>query len=136
MSQPIASRVYVDTSALAKLLVAEAESDALEGWLRAHRPLVTSTVLLQTELHRVALALQQPRTAVEGLLQRVDLIRLSDSILTHAERVPAAPGRTLGALDAIHLASAQHDALITLLTYDSQLTDAARYHGIEVVAPR
>ena len=78
----------------------------------------------------------KPAGDVQVVLREVDLLRSTDAVLAQANRVPVAPGRTLGALDAIHLASAQRVALTTMLVYDQQLADAAAYHGLTVVAPR
>ncbi|WNV76867.1 type II toxin-antitoxin system VapC family toxin [Geodermatophilus sp. DSM 44513] len=129
-------RAYADTSALAKLLKDEDGSAALQRWLVAEEPELVSSVLVRTELHRVGLAYGVPRPDVAALLREVDLLRLTDAVLEQAERVPAAPGRTLGALDAIHLASAQRVGLTTMVVYDQQLADAAVHHGVTVVAPR
>ncbi|RBY83864.1 VapC toxin family PIN domain ribonuclease [Geodermatophilus sp. TF02-6] len=128
-------RAYVDTSALAKLLKREPASAALRAWLATHEPELLSSALLATELHRVGLAYGLPRAEVGIVLAEVDLVRLTEAVLSQAERVPAAPGRTLGALDAIHLVSAQRVDLTTMLTYDDQLAAAAEHHGFTVVSP-
>jgi predicted nucleic acid-binding protein len=43
--------VYLDSSALVKLVIAEAESDALLAFVSGHRPLAT-TVLARVEVAR------------------------------------------------------------------------------------
>lgn len=57
---------------------------------------------------------------------------LSDAVLTRALRVGT---DELRSLDAIHLASAIAVGADALLTYDDRLAPAARFAGLEVLAP-
>ena len=72
-------RHYVDTSAAAKLLVAETESDALAEFL--DRALVDgdavgSSLLLETELRRLGVRLAIPRVrSVELVREALDALR-------------------------------------------------------------
>lgn len=127
--------LYVDSSALVKLAVAEPESKALLQYLRRHRPHVTSA-LARTEVAR-ALA---PLGAVAvgrgvAVLQRVELIRVSDKVLRHAGTLEPPELRSL---DAIHLATAQllQPGLRSIVTYDDRMTNAARAMKLLVRSPR
>lgn len=126
--------LYLDTSALGRVLFAEpghqAVTDALRGFPRR-----VSSRLLRIELRRLA----RRRDAVERaeeLLLMVALVPLDEATLTSAETVPPAG---LATLDAIHLATAVRLAevglIATVLTYDHRLADGAQAHGLEVLAP-
>ncbi len=68
------------------------------------------------------------------MLARVELIRVSDRVLTQVgSLLPAA----LRSLDAIHLATAQllGEDLARVVTYDERMADAARALGWSVIAP-
>ncbi len=126
---------YLDSSALVKLAIAEPESAALRQYLRRRRPYLVSA-LARTEVARALLPLG-PAAARRGeeVLARVELIRVSDRVLTLAgSLLPAA----LRSLDAIHLATAQllGEDLARVVTYDERMADAARAVGWSVIAPR
>jgi uncharacterized protein len=116
--------VYLDSSALVKLVVREAESAALGRFLRRY-PRRISCGLARTEVPRAVrdhgpAALQRARR----LLQRIDLIRLEDSLLDSAGRLDP---RVLRSLDAIHLAAAElvRPDVDGVVTYDGRMTEAA-----------
>jgi predicted nucleic acid-binding protein len=73
---------------------------------------------------------------VDVLLAGVALIKVDDQILTEAETITPP---TVATLDAIHLATAVRLAdagkLNALMTYDKQLANGARTHGITVLSP-
>ena len=60
-----------------------------------------------------------------------------DLLFDSAGLVPAAPGRRLGTLDALHLTTAISlgGDFQFLLTYDHQLRDAALAHNLSVASP-
>lgn len=126
---------YVDTSALAKLVVIEPETMPLQTWLvDQDEPLVTSD-LTRTELMR-AVRRGAPDLAhrVREVLDIVALIAATGAIFDAAGRLePAA----LRSLDAVHLATAIDlgDDLDGLVTYDDRLALAARAYGITVADP-
>ena len=94
--------VYLDTSAAAKLLVDEAESEALASFLdriRDEQRLVSSA-LLETELRRLAVRLELDQAAVTDLMARVDLVDPPRSLFHEAGLLP---GPYLRSLDALHL---------------------------------
>jgi predicted nucleic acid-binding protein len=127
---------YFDTSALVKLVVAEAESAALIAWLSAldRHPVVSD--LARTELVRaVSRAAPERLERVRYVLASVALVQVTPAILQEAGRLRP---ETLRSLDGIHLATALvlDDELESFVTYDERLADAARFHGLPVTTPR
>jgi len=125
---------YLDSSAIVKLVVREAESDALRRYLRQRRPLVTSA-LARTEVARalLPLGLVAMRRAQE-VLNRLELVRINDRVLADAGAILPADVRSL---DAIHIATAilLGPKLRRIVTYDARMTAAARALGLVVVSP-
>lgn len=126
--------VYLDSSALVKLVVHETESDALRAFLRRRRPWVSSA-LARTEVRRAVLPAGPKALAGAGqVLARCDLVRVTNGVLDLAGALEPAELRSL---DAVHLATAQllgHD-LGTFVAYDVRLADAARHLGHRVATP-
>lgn len=127
--------VYLDSSALVKLVVAEPESAALRRYLRK-QPQRASCALARVEVVRAvkphgAAAVARARR----LLPRLDLIQLDDELLDDAAALDAS---VLRSLDAIHLAAAQTlaDELDAVVTYDDRMTTAAGVLGLTVDAPK
>jgi predicted nucleic acid-binding protein len=126
--------IYLDASAIVKLVVAEPESAALRSYLRRRGPLVVSA-LARTEVARVLLPLGA--AAVQrghDALGRLELVRISDRILIEAGSLLPAELRSL---DAIHLATMRQlgTSLRRLITYDTRMAAAASDLGIATVAP-
>lgn len=126
--------VYLDSSALVKLVVLERESRALRAYLRSD-PDRISCGLARTEVLRavrpsgpVAVA------AARRVLRSVDLIRLDDALLDAAGMLEPLGLRSL---DAIHLAAAQlvAPALRAFVTYDRRMAEAAATLGFPTSAP-
>ena len=126
---------YLDSSAIVKLVVAEPETAALRRYLRLRRPLVSSA-LARAEVARALLPLgEQAVRRGRQILARLELIRISDRILSGAGSLLPAELRTL---DAIHLATARQlgSDLGRIVTYDQRLRAAAEATGTKVAAPR
>jgi predicted nucleic acid-binding protein len=130
----LTAAVYVDSSALVKLVVDEPESDALRRFLRRRRPMVSSA-LARTEVLRALLdegdiALARGRAMLLG----VDLIRIGDRVLSFAGSLLPA---TVRSLDAIHIATARllGDELGCLVSYDERMIDAATSLGLRTASP-
>ncbi len=126
--------IYIDTSALLRLVFPDDTTPALEGFLRTGPGLVSST-LLTIEARRSTLRRAPQRLPrVDVLLGEVETVGVTQSVVESAGRLP---DPVLRSLDAIHLATALliREDLDALLTYDDRLAVAARSHGIEVAAP-
>lgn len=127
---------YLDTSALAKLVVAEAETEALSVWLSERDRDPVSCDLARTELFRAVRRVAPDRVGrARDVLDSITLIAVPSSLFEHAARLEPSSLRTL---DAIHLAAALElgDDLEFLVTYDGRLANSAAANGARVVAPR
>jgi len=127
--------VYVDSSAVVKLVLREPETDALRKLLGRRSDLVSSA-LARTEVIR-AVRPHGPDAIrrAKALLRRIDLIRVDDELLDAAAMLDPPPLRSL---DAIHLASAMAlgEDLDVVLTYDRRMQTAADALALSVAAPR
>ena len=129
--------LYFDASALVKLVQIEAESAALRAYLETHptERRVTS-VLSRTEVARAvwaggALAQQQALR----VLEQTEQVALTRAVLDQAAALLS--GVRLRTLDAIHLACALAlgSELLTLITYDIRMGQAAADVGLVAFAP-
>jgi predicted nucleic acid-binding protein len=128
--------IYLDTSAVVKLVWREQETDALHGFLAKwpETPLVSSALLL-VETRRAVLRVDPSGLQrADLLLTRVGKVGLTGAVLEAASRIP---DPHLRSLDAIHLATALllRDDLDALITYDQRLAAAAGGEGLPVQTP-
>lgn len=125
--------IYVDTSALLKLVLPEPESAAVDAY--AADAVLVSSNLLVVEARRGTLR-RSPRRLprLDIVLTRVEMIEMSPTVIESASRLP---DPMLRSLDAIHLATALlvRDDLDALVTYDDRLATAAASHGLTVESP-
>lgn len=131
-------KLYLDTSALVKLVVLEAESQALRDYLRVQASDVRFTAALaRAELIRTVSRRGSAAsiTHARRVLSRLDTVAMTDRLLDTAATIPPPELRTL---DALHLAAATTavNDLRALVTYDTRLADAATQVGITVVQPQ
>jgi predicted nucleic acid-binding protein len=129
------SAVYLDASAIVKLIVDEAESAALVALLDADARYVTSR-LATVEVMRAATRHGGVNVGrVLAVLDALDMIELDEDVATRAGAI--AP-TDLRALDAIHLASAIgiRRELTSFIAYDERLVAAVRVHALPVASPR
>jgi predicted nucleic acid-binding protein len=126
--------VYVDTSAVGRVLLGEPDAPAVLRELAEFDQHVASR-LMRIELRRLALR-EDALDAADQLLDGVALIPVDDAILTSSETLPPP---TVATLDAIHLATALRLAdagvLDTVMTYDARLARGAEHHGLGVLSP-
>lgn len=128
--------VYLDASAIVKLVVEEAESAALRDALR-ERPSRVSSALALVEVH-LAVGRRSPAPPPERaqtVLAGLTLIPVDRETLETASNLGE---HGLRALDAIHLATARSlgDDLESLIAYDQRLLSAAQADGLTTYAPR
>src|SRR5688500_11134463 len=125
--------IYLDSSAIVKLIAAERESDALRAFLGNDAVPKVTSALARTEVVRAVAsvgdaAVSQARMVLTGLTE----IAVTRTVLDRAaELLPESPLRTL---DAVHLASAllvgAH--LSSLVTYDRRMQAAAASIGVPI----
>jgi uncharacterized protein len=128
--------VYLDTSALVKLVVPEAETTGLIEWLAEWPDCVTSS-LGRVELERVlrrGKAGAAVRARLASVIEGMAIVRLDDVVLNTASSLRDPLLRTL---DALHLATALSlgDLPEAFVTYDARLAQAARRANLHVVSP-
>ena len=126
--------LYLDSSALVKLVSPEPETPALLRLLHDW-PERVSSVLARVEVLRATRRLGDEAARLrraEQVLSRIALIRIDDVVLDAAARL--AP-TDLRSLDAIHLATALsvRRQLGALVTYDPRLAAAARAARVHVL---
>lgn len=134
-------RIYVDSSALMKRVVAEGESDALEATLQRH--VENDDALLSSSLAWIEVS-RALRGRIGGEDHTTVAASVEDALSGIAER-PVAPdvvslARRIGptvlrSLDAIHLATAVLLDADAVVTYDDQLAAAARHNDLTVTSP-
>ncbi len=127
------SGVYIDTSALGRVLLGE-RAASVEAALDPFSERMSSR-LLAVELRRLAGRCRRTGEA-ERLLDATALVPIDLTILSATELLLP---YSLGTLDALHLATALRLAgagrIGALLTYDRALAAASEHHGLEVLSP-
>jgi predicted nucleic acid-binding protein len=130
-----AAPIYLDSSALVKLVVSEPETPALLAFLVQWPHRITS-VLARVEVLRAvkrARATASVRQRAVRVLARVAMVNIDEPVLVAAARLGPPELRTL---DAIHLATARSvDDLAGIVTYDVRLARAASRARVRAWAP-
>jgi len=136
--------IYLDTSAILKLLRHEPESGALKAHLKAHpeRDLITSA-LATVEVARALVALgapdiaDLPRDRSDTIAPRhvtMAAVAVTAPVLDLARSLRPA---VLRSLDAVHVATAKLvvAALDHVITYDKRMLAAASAAGLRTASP-
>lgn len=129
-------RLYVDSSALVKLIQQETESGALRRYLRRHASdtLVVAALARLEVVRAVAPAGGAAVAKARRRLARFELIDLDKALLDRASTIALGQVRSL---DAIHLAaaSALGAGLRALVAYDERLLATADSLGLPIARP-
>jgi uncharacterized protein len=127
--------IYLDRTALLKIVVAEPESSALFAFLEHHPERATSS-LARVEVQRAIRCAGASHRAVQrarSLFDRIALVEVDALVLAAAADLEP---RDLETGDAIHLATAASlQGLDAFVTYDLRLAGAAKREGLRVEAP-
>jgi predicted nucleic acid-binding protein len=128
--------IYLDSSALIKLALAEPETTALSDYIakRGDQALVSSSLHRAEVLRAIWQAEPGALPRAQRMIRRISIVSLSHDLLDNAATQP--PGG-LSTTAAIHLASAlaiKRD-LTAFVCYDKQLTAAAEAAGLPVASP-
>lgn len=128
--------VYLDASALLKLIVAESESEVLAAALGRWPDRVAASIV-RVEVHRALKRSGHTRAVLhraDAILDGLVLIRVDDTVIARAASLKNVQ---LRALDALHLAAALSigDEPEAFVTYDARLAAAARTEGLVVLHP-
>lgn len=127
--------LYLDTSALVKLVVQETETPAVRRLLEGVEGPLVSSAVTRCELVRAVRRGMPDRVArARAVLSGLREIGVTAAVLDAAA---ALDPTALRSLDAIHIASALllGPDLAGLLTYDRHLGEAAEQLGVPVLAP-
>jgi uncharacterized protein len=129
--------LYLDTSALVKLVRREPESDTLADWLDAQTPAPwVSSMLIEVELPRTLRRIEPALLAdVPAIVARVARYEVDEVVRAVAA---AYPDPALRSLDAIHLATGDAvfgSQLTAFVCYDERLLAAAIAVGLPTAAP-
>ncbi|MGH3939360.1 MAG: type II toxin-antitoxin system VapC family toxin [Pseudonocardiaceae bacterium] len=127
--------IYLDSSALVKLVHPEPDSEALISWLINEQLPVVSSALAEVEVDRaVRHAAPAALSAVPEVLSTVFLFDIDAAIRRAAAKL-ADP--LLRSLDAIHLATALEfgSELHTFVAYDKRLLAAASAADLSTARP-
>ena len=127
--------LYLDASAIVKLVVREPESDELISYVRDAA--LVSSVISEIEVPRAAyLKTGESETIAraETAMRRFSLVELDDELRREAARARPADLRSV---DAIHLASCLRlkTRLAAVVAYDRKLIAALRANALLVEAP-
>ena len=132
-----AGLLYLDSSALVKLVIREQETPALQHLL-GESGFMVSSALAEVEVRRAVRRITSEEGILrlaEQILAGVHLLSLDGPVLRAAAELPQGQLRTL---DALHLASALSlgSDLSAMVVYDDRLGEAALQAGLRVLSPR
>lgn len=126
--------IYVDTSAVGRVLLAEPDAALIRDVLASHDKWWSSELLV-VELRRLATR-EGVAEAAERILEAVHLSPVELQSLQRASRIEPIDVRSL---DAIHLEAAVRlhgrGSVTAVLTYDRQLQAGCAHHGLHVQSP-
>lgn len=132
--------VYLDASAVVKVIRGERGAMALEEYLEGAEAVSSELVLTEVPRALRRAAAERPRFQLEPALRKaaeaLDLLSLRpvDEALLIGAGMLAEP--TLRSLDAIHVVTALHVYPIdAFVTYDKRQASVARLAGLKTVAP-
>jgi len=136
--------LYLDASALVKLVMEEPESRALntesrrwDDWISSEIACTEVPRAVVGALTRAGLAgdvIEDGRRRADALMSRVITLEADRRVLVDAARVEPIETRTL---DAIHVATVLQvrDEIGAVVTYDHRMVAALRQARIEVISP-
>ncbi|GAA4531280.1 type II toxin-antitoxin system VapC family toxin [Brachybacterium paraconglomeratum] len=122
--------IYLDTSAVYKLLSREPGVVDVESLFAAGTALLSSR-LLEVELHATVDRRGGSHADVDAIVARIDLDAVDGEVIDHALSLRSG----LRAMDALHLSTAllYGEAMDAIATFDRELADAAQQFGLEVL---
>lgn len=128
--------LYLDSSAIVKLINPEPETEALFEYLEAWPDLISSE-MARVEVLRAARRISEEAPLLQRaghVLETIHLVEISPEILSKAGKLEPVSLRTL---DAIHLSTALElrPDLGAFIAYDQVLLKAARFHSLITESP-
>jgi uncharacterized protein len=127
--------LYLDTSSLGRLLLAEPDAKQIREVLGRYDAWWSSAILI-IELRRLARR-EHLEAAADRILASVRVTPITDATIQRTSRLEPVDVRTL---DAIHLEAAielhRTRTIASVLTHDEQLKHGCAHHGIPLDVPR
>ena len=133
--------VYLDTSALVKLVVSEPQSEAIDVLVARTEYAVTSVIAYAECRSAIARGARSRRVDVAAATRSLDHVWASVHTLDVDLRLSSRAGDLAGhhllrGMDALHLASAlelaDEDFPVAFATFDRDLAAAARKEGLDI----
>jgi uncharacterized protein len=126
--------LYLDTSAAVRLLVEHPETETLQFYLdeMSQHATIVSSVVMETELRRIAAERGAPQILATSILGGVNLI---DPLRSHFAMAGLLPAQGLRSLEALHLITAMRAEADVLVAYDRPLIEAAASVGLSSISP-
>ena len=128
--------IYLDPTAIMKLITTTPESSALTDYLRVHTETTWFTCAISRADVMRAAATTHPDAIehAQHVLAGLDLVAVTDRLLDAAIALTPAPAHTA---DALHIAAALSAGtqLHTLITYNPKLAHDAAAHNITTIHP-
>ena len=124
--------VYIDSSALMKVIRVESESDAFNEFILDPKWTPICCDLIETEMRRGAQFSGIPVIEAVRAINLIDVVEIKRADFRTAGVIEA---RNLRSLDAIHLAVALATEADFICSYDTRMVEAALYVGIPVLRP-
>ena len=125
--------LYLDSSAIVKLVIREPETSELVKVVR-EEPTPVASALAVTEVTRAIVRSGGSQRRADPIVRGLGLVPIDEGILRSAAQLRPT---SLRALDAIHLATALSlgHHVSRFVTYDERLGGAASVAGLDVIAP-
>jgi hypothetical protein len=133
--------VYLDSSALVKLVVSESQSDAVDALIVGTEYAVTSVITYAECRSAIARGARSRRLDAAAAVRSLDQVWASVHTLDVDLRLSARAGdlasrHVLRGMDALHLASALEladgERPVAFATFDRDLAAAARKEGLDI----
>ena len=126
--------LYLDTSAAVRLLIEHPEIGTLQFYLdeMSNHATIVSSVVMETELRRLAAERGAPQILATTILGGINLI---DPLRSHFAMAGLLPVHGLRSLEALHLITAMRAEADVLVAYDRPLIEAAASVGLSSISP-
>jgi uncharacterized protein len=126
--------LYLDTSAAVRLLIEHPETGTLQFYLdeMSQHATIVSSVVMETELRRLAAERGAPQILASSILGGINLI---DPLRSYFAMAGLLPVHGLRSLEALHLITAMRAEADVLVAYDRPLIEAASSVGLASISP-
>lgn len=126
--------LYLDTSAAVRLLIEHPETGTLQFYLdeMSQHATIVSSVIMETELRRIAAECGAPQILATTILGGVNMI---DPLRSHFAMAGLLPAKGLRSLEALHLITAMRAEADVLVAYERPLIEAAASVGLASISP-